>query len=70
MDECGWGLEGEPVICFETDEDEFLDNLDQNTAVATFDPALLHRKVPLKSKKTAKRDVKAPSKCESGYDLA
>ena len=71
VDECGGGLEREPVVCYETDEDEFLENLDRNTAVATtFEQALLLRKVPLKSKKTTKRDVKAPRKCESGYDLA
>ena len=71
VDECGGGLEREPVVCYETDEDEFLDNLDRNTAVATtFEQALLIRKLPLKSKKTTKRDVKAPRKCESGYDLA
>ena len=61
-----------PVIINETDEDEFLDARDHSPAVATQEPALVPRKVPLKMKNTAKRNVVAPRRGEarSGYDLA
>ena len=79
VDESGGGLEGgggeddkrvDPVICYETDEDEFLDGVDPSPAVATCEPALLHRKGPRKNKNTAKRDVVAPRRGGSEYDLA
>ena len=62
----------DPIIYYETDEDEFLDINDHSPAVATREPALLLRKGTHKSKNTAKRDVVAPRRGGSGseYDLA
>jgi hypothetical protein len=81
VDENGGGLEGgggeddkrvDPIIYYETDEDEFLDINDHSPAVATREPALLLRKGTHKSKNTAKRDVVALRRGGSGseYDLA
>ena len=62
----------DPVITYETDEDEFLDASDQNPVVATLEPALVPGKVPCKRKNTARRDMVAPGRGgpKSGYDLA
>ena len=63
----------DPVIYYETDEDEFLDAQDHSPAVATTrEPALVPVREPHRRKNTAKRDVVAPRRggSGSGYDLA
>ena len=62
----------DPIITYETDENEFLDAKDHSPAVATCGPALVLRRAPCKKKNTAKQDLVAPRRggTGSGYDLA
>ena len=62
-----------PIITYETDEDEFLDAKDHSPAVATCRQAPILRKAPCEKKNTAKRNLTAPRRGGvggSGYDLA
>ena len=63
-----------PIIIYETDEDEFLDAKDQSSAVATCGQALLSTTAPREKKKnTAQQDLVAPRRRRgvgSSYDLA
>ena len=61
------------IIIYETDEDEFLDAKDQNSAVATCGQALISTTAPCEKKNTAQRDLVAQRKrrgVRSSYDLA
>ena len=82
VDESGGGLVGEgvdlreddkgvdPVLAYETDEDEFLDNLDSSPAVATDGPDTRLSGGPGRIENTAKRLRSARRIDTIGYDLA
>ena len=77
------GLEGEggdlkddddkgvdPIIIYETDEEEFLDKRDSSQAEATDGPDTEQRGGPEKSRNTAKQQRSARKMDKIGYDLA
>ena len=49
----------DPGPTYETDEEEFLDNMDRSPVVATFGPDTRLSREPLKAKNIAKRQISA-----------
>ena len=60
----------DPIVTYETDEDEFQGKDDSSPVVVTCFPALKHKKEPRKIKNTAKREMSAQRRRILDYDLA